>query len=272
MSSFPGLTDEQEGSPIEIHSPPIQLNPYLHQCFPDKALADTTEALVGAYLLTFGSEGAWSFLEWLGMKLIKQDEVQDTLGENTSLVEKESLLTSLASTSGENTLNPQPVDQVFDDAISRPRKPPHPLLSANALFPSHRSSSADETVEAALNYKFNNYSLLQQAFTHTSLPRDYNSVRCSYEQLEFLGDALLDFLVTHHLYIHHSHMSPGDLTDLRSAVVNNYSFAALAVKLGFAKHLQSLSPPLLSIVNNFIVKLKEKEMKQQQVNHDEVTR
>lgn len=66
-------------------------------------------------------------------------------------------------------------------------------------------------------------------------------------------------------------MSPGDLTDLRSAVVNNYSFAALAVKLGFAKHLQSLSPPLFSIVNNFIVKLKEKEMKQQQVNHDEVT-
>ena len=330
---IPGPTDEHEGSSIEAHSPTIQLNPYLHQCCPDKTLADTTEALVGAYLLCLGPEGAWSFLEWLGMELTKQD---DTFSENTSFVEEESLygaameydsatsnddmskrpcaaqrtfyktvsqlgktvdsvpqttcqtlleeipessptnsalLTSSTSTSSENTLNPQPVDQVFDDSISQPQKPPYLRLSANALFPSHRCTAAAEfaTVEAALNYRFNNHSLLQQAFTHTSLPRDYNSVLCSYEQLEFLGDALLDFLVTRHLYIHHRHMSPGDLTDLRSAVVNNYSFAALAVKLGFAKHLQSLSPPLFSIVNNFIVKLKEKEMQQQQVNHDEVT-
>ena len=64
-----------------------------------------------------------------------------------------------------------------------------------------------------------------------------------------------------HLYIQHRHMSPGELTDLRSAVVNNYSFAVLAVKLGFPRHLRSLSPQLFGMVNTFVVKLKEKEMK-----------
>ncbi|KAJ7376506.1 Endoribonuclease Dicer [Desmophyllum pertusum] len=65
-------------------------------------------------------------------------------------------------------------------------------------------------------------------------------------------------------------MPPGELTDLRSAVVNNYSFAVLAVQLGFPKHLRSSSPQLFSIVNKFAEKLKEKEMKQQQVKSDEI--
>ena len=65
-------------------------------------------------------------------------------------------------------------------------------------------------------------------------------------------------------------MPPGELTDLRSAVVNNYSFAALAVQMGFPKHLRSMSPQLFNMVNKFTVNLKEKEMKQQQEKTDEV--
>lgn len=183
------------------------------------------------------------------------------------------LLSSAALLSNQATSNfPPSFQSVHDCVINLPQKP-HALSCDSALLSSDTTFVAKfDAVEEALSYRFNNYSLLRQAFTHTSLPRDYNSVRCSYEQLEFLGDALLDFLVTRHLYMYHRDMSPGDLTDLRSAVVNNYSFAALSVKLGFAKHLQSLSPPLFSIVNKFVENLKEKEMKEQQADGNEVTR
>ena len=53
-----------------------------------------------------------------------------------------------------------------------------------------------------------------------------------YQRLEFLGDAVLDFLITRHLFDHPSRrFTPGELTDLRAALVNNNIFAALAVKV-----------------------------------------
>lgn len=296
-----GQSRKCDGSSSEANSDRILLDPYLHHCCSDKAVADMTEALVGVYLLCFGPEGAWRFLEWLGMELTKGDETKDGASEEPVITE-DSVLTiatgglDAVASSKDFSKAPCSVQETSDQSSSQLKKTSH-LLSTD-MKPSESFSSSDamitnleealncrckdtsdttfvakfDAVEEALSYRFNNYSLLRQAFTHTSLPRDYNSVRCSYEQLEFLGDALLDFLVTRHLYMYHRDMSPGDLTDLRSAVVNNYSFAALSVKLGFAKHLQSLSPPLFSIVNKFVENLKEKEMKEQQADGNEVTR
>ncbi|KAL9952675.1 hypothetical protein ACROYT_G039966 [Oculina patagonica] len=219
------------------HSSDIQLRHNLHLCCSDKAVADATEALVGAYLLCLGPEGAFKFLKWLGVELTKQEETQDDYDASRSSTKDSAL--GADDLESDSTMNSQ------DDL----KVPFQACQTFDRIF---------------------SPSLLVQAFTHTSLPRDYNSVRSSYEQLEFLGDALLDFLVTRHLYLHHRHMPPGELTDLRSAVVNNYSFAALAVQLGFPKHLRSMSPQLFSMVNKFTVKLKEKEMKQQQVESEEI--
>ena len=182
-------------------------------------------------------------------------------------------LSNAVKTSHEHISKSQPSFHEADNSCLAAKSTLLPLNSNRAFRPCDRSFASEFVeVEEALNYKFHNRLLLEQAFTHTSLPRDYNSVRSSYEQLEFLGDALLDFLITHYLYLYHRNMSPGVLTDLRSAVVNNFSFAALAVKLRFAKHLQSLSPPLFDVVNKFIEKLEEKEMKEQQGNYYQVTR
>ncbi|KOB76458.1 Uncharacterized protein OBRU01_05716 [Operophtera brumata] len=49
---------------------------------------------------------------------------------------------------------------------------------------------------------------------------------------KFLGDAILDFLITSHIFENSPDMKPGQLTDLRSALVNNVTFAAYVVKLG----------------------------------------
>lgn len=253
----------------------IQLSHYLHLCCSDKAIADVAEALVGAYLLCLGPEGAFKFVEWLGVELTRQDETQSKCLDNEFLAQDSALggvdVESVSSASNQDFAKvPFQAFQTCENVFSQ-NSTVGPILSTSGLFSSSLSTAAEfKALEDALNYRFCDKSLLLQAFTHTSAPRDYNSVRCSYEQLEFLGDALLDFLVTRYLYINYSHMPPGELTDLRSAVVNNYSFAALAVRMGFPKHLRSLSPQLFSVVNKFTVNLKKKEMKQQQGKTDEV--
>ena len=59
-----------------------------------------------------------------------------------------------------------------------------------------------------------------------------------YQRLEFLGDAVLDYLVTSCLFDSERHHSPGALTDLRSALVNNTIFASLAVRNDFHKYFK----------------------------------
>ncbi|KAI3783735.1 hypothetical protein L1987_42821 [Smallanthus sonchifolius] len=92
-----------------------------------------------------------------------------------------------------------------------------------------------EHLESLLNYKFRDASLLVEALTHGSymLPE----IPKCYQRLEFLGDAVLDYLITVHLYNKYPGMSPGMLTDLRSASVNNDCYAQSAVKVELHKHI-----------------------------------
>ncbi|KAK1272022.1 hypothetical protein QJS04_geneDACA021027 [Acorus gramineus] len=84
-------------------------------------------------------------------------------------------------------------------------------------------------LESLLNYSFHNPCLLVEALTHGSyLVQDIP--KC-YQRLEFLGDAALDYLMTVHLYNKYPGLSPGLLTDLRSASVNNSCYAHAAVKV-----------------------------------------
>ncbi|XP_048324502.2 endoribonuclease Dicer homolog 2 isoform X1 [Ziziphus jujuba] len=94
-------------------------------------------------------------------------------------------------------------------------------------------------LESQLNYSFNDPSLLVEALTHGSymLPQ---IPRC-YQRLEFLGDAVLDYLITIHLYYKFPGLSPGLLTDMRSAQVNNDCYARCSVKAGLHKHILHLS-------------------------------
>ncbi|KAK4278616.1 hypothetical protein QN277_016440 [Acacia crassicarpa] len=96
--------------------------------------------------------------------------------------------------------------------------------------------------ESLLNYSFNDSSLLVEALTHGSymLPE----IPTCYQRLEFLGDSVLDFLVTEHMYNKYPGLSPGLLTDLRSASVNNDCYARSAIKANLHKHILHASPEL----------------------------
>lgn len=103
--------------------------------------------------------------------------------------------------------------------------------------------------EKRLGYHFNNRGYLLEALTHASYTP--NRITLSYEKLEFIGDAVLDFLITCHIYESCGKLSPGELTDLRSALVNNNTFASLLVRNGFHKFLLSLNEPLQRQIDKF---------------------
>ena len=75
------------------------------------------------------------------------------------------------------------------------------------------------------------------------------------QRLEFLGDAVLDYVITMHLYHKYPGMSPGMLTDLRSASVNNDCYAQSVVKAELYKHIlhasQDLHKHIITTVDNF---------------------
>lgn len=73
-----------------------------------------------------------------------------------------------------------------------------------------------------------------------------------WQRLEFLGDSVLDLLITWHLYQSHTDIDPGELTDLRSASVNNENFAQATVKKNLYKHLQHCSTLLLSQITEYV--------------------
>jgi ribonuclease-3 len=92
--------------------------------------------------------------------------------------------------------------------------------------------------EQALNLTFADKTLLQRALTH----RSYLNENPEYplednERLEFLGDAILDFITGEYLYHRFPEMAEGQLTNLRSALVRTEKLAEFAVTLDLGQYL-----------------------------------
>jgi ribonuclease-3 len=85
--------------------------------------------------------------------------------------------------------------------------------------------------------KFNNQHLFQQAFIHRSYLNETKEQVESNERLEFLGDSILSFIISDHLYKTYPDFDEGILTNLRSLVVNTKSLARAAKGLNYGKYL-----------------------------------
>jgi ribonuclease-3 len=88
-----------------------------------------------------------------------------------------------------------------------------------------------------LGLSFSNLALLTRALTHRSYVNEYPAVEDN-ERLEFLGDAVLDFIVGAWVYNRFPEMPEGDLTKVRSALVRNEQLAKFARKLGLGHALR----------------------------------
>ncbi|XP_065199938.1 endoribonuclease Dcr-1 [Planococcus citri] len=190
-----------------------------YHSIPDKSIADCVEALIGAYLISCGIRGAMLFMSWLGIKVLP---VIHNADENKP--------------TEYGYLNPPPSPLI--------RNVPNPEEELERLLVGY------DEFERILGYHFNDRSYLLQAMTHASYSP--NRITDCYQRLEFLGDAVLDYLITRHLYEDKRQHSPGALTDLRSALVNNTIFAALAIRFGFHKYFRHLSPGLADVIHRFV--------------------
>ena len=88
-----------------------------------------------------------------------------------------------------------------------------------------------ENFENEIEYKFKNIELLKTAFTHTSYANERKI--SSNEKLEFLGDAILEFVVSDYLYANYKKLKEGEMTKVRATVVCEESLHQVALKYHF---------------------------------------
>ena len=141
----------------------IPYNLLTQHSIPDKSIADCVEALIGAYLISCGPRGALLFMTWLGVEVLPTNES----GRPEHLQSPPSPLIRLTS-------------------IPEPEKHLLYLLDGYNKF------------EHMIGYVWRDKAYLLQAFSHASFYP--NRLTDCYQRLEFLGDAVLDYLITRHLY------------------------------------------------------------------------
>ncbi len=92
-------------------------------------------------------------------------------------------------------------------------------------------------LEERIGYKFRNSLLLAEALTHSSISLERKNYPFDNQRLEFLGDAVLQLVVTEHLYRLFPDFSEGRLTKLRTRVVSRAGLRIHASAVGLGGHL-----------------------------------
>lgn len=189
------------------------------QCFigmqrmSDKACADCVEAILGTCVKTIGIERTFKVLEML--------EILPRPSDGTEI--SQLLHVKLRSPRIRTNIHDHEVDYFLTNY---------------------------KKLEESIGYAFKDRAYLLQALTHPSYPT--NRVTGCYQQLEFLGDAVLDFLVTAYISERCPDMDPGQLTDLRSALVNNITLACLCVRYNIHVHILSQNAMLKDSIDRFV--------------------
>lgn len=94
-----------------------------------------------------------------------------------------------------------------------------------------------DDLQKKLGVKFRNQELLIQSLTHRSSLNEGLNTSSSNERLEFLGDTILSFIVSHWLYQRLPEQPEGRLTNIRSYLVKSDTLAQISQQLGVGEHL-----------------------------------
>jgi ribonuclease-3 len=95
-----------------------------------------------------------------------------------------------------------------------------------------------EDLLKTLGLQFKNLNLLKEAVTHRSYLNEHKNYKLSHnERLEFLGDAVLELVVTEYLFNHYPKTPEGEMTNWRAALVNGEMLAKISKRLGVEKFL-----------------------------------
>ena len=232
---------------------------YVYHKITDKGVADFMESLIGAYLVAGGIGAALRFMKWIGLKIVRRRPEKDAELSEGELEAGSSTESLGAPRSKHARLSPKDISVEEDgnllvsrspEILGRHFGPPPP-----SLFDPAQRATVDRLLQIStgrgevLPWRFRDRALLLQALTHASYQK--NRVTDCYQRLEFLGDAVLDYLITTQIYERFPDFDPGKITDMRSALVNNNLFAELAVKLGLQKLLLHCSPVLFRVIQEY---------------------
>lgn len=105
------------------------------------------------------------------------------------------------------------------------------ILLSHLMVKQRLDSESFQRLERKLGYQFKNRELLRQAISHRS------AGSCHYERLEFLGDAILGFIIADELFQRFPEASEGQMTRLRSNLVKGKTLAKLAQQLSLGDFL-----------------------------------
>ncbi|PIQ66858.1 MAG: ribonuclease III, partial [Candidatus Zambryskibacteria bacterium CG11_big_fil_rev_8_21_14_0_20_40_24] len=95
-----------------------------------------------------------------------------------------------------------------------------------------------EQFEKKVNIFFADKNILKQAFVHRSYLNENKDFNIGHnERLEFLGDAVLELVITDYLYRKYPEKNEGEMTSLRSALVNSNTLYVVGVDLGINDYL-----------------------------------
>jgi ribonuclease-3 len=92
-------------------------------------------------------------------------------------------------------------------------------------------------LQKTLGIRFNDPSLLEQALVHTSYLNENPAIATSNERLEFLGDAVLGFIIAEELYQRLPQSSEGEMTELRSSLVRGDAVSRMAKAISLGNYL-----------------------------------
>lgn len=257
------------------------LNSYNHQVLGDKHVADCVEALIAATLVGCGRNAARQFMVWLGVTRCTFSELKSFYQLLPVQTAERDQVHSYIRDSSLRSRNSQEKMDCDAKPGNLAKQEGVPLTSAGlgktkgghgiSLRNSDTHLKRDtptrpipnfDHIEKELGYCFKNKLLLLQSLIHNSYPRFLSLVSETYQRMEFLGDAILDYLITAYLYERFPHLTHGDVTDFRSALVNNFTLAFLAVQKNLHQSLRYMSPTLLDMIGQFVEFLEKQKLKQ----------
>ena len=280
-------SDLSQATPEEMPPQDSKQCHYQYHKVTDKGVADCVESLLGAYLVSGGIESCLRFMKWMGIKINKKAQPQiaamtsdDECMFQTSLSSSPSTPPKTKRPKTQNTPSFTPSDSVplvirASSAIFANHfgSPPSALFDpckqkeVERLLKVSMGSLQPQLIQGVINWTFTDTSFLLQALTHASYTR--NRVTDCYQRLEFLGDAVLDYLVTCYIYQTFPNFGPGEISGMRSALVNNNTFAELAVNLKLHKALLHNSPALFRQIPTYVEALNDKKAADRQAQEEE---
>ncbi|RKP26846.1 hypothetical protein SYNPS1DRAFT_27476 [Syncephalis pseudoplumigaleata] len=109
-----------------------------------------------------------------------------------------------------------------------------------------------KAIEAILGYTFRHPQYLIEAFTHAS---SQAPITPCYQRLEYLGDAVLDYLIVDLFYHRYPDLAPGELVEMKDATVSNEFLSTVCVLRGLQQHMDYFSDALNMNMDEFTTRL-----------------